>query len=197
MITGLWERLSTEQSVIDFWSLNNYMEYLDIYDENRKWLGYSRPRGASYMPGEYHLIVHVCLMNERGEMLIQQRSDSVAKWPGMWDLTIGGHVLAGETPEQAAVREVQEELGLQIILSEAGTVEMTIQNRLDTIFVVPVKCVREYDGDAEHLLKNLVLQEEEVKAVRWASIEEIRSMIENRRFLGYPMDIIEKISLLM
>ena len=173
------------------------MEYLDIYDENRKWLGYSRPRGASYMPGEYHLIVHVCLMNERGEMLIQQRSDSVAKWPGMWDLTIGGHVLAGETPEQAAVREVQEELGLQIILSEAGTVEMTIQNRLDTIFVVPVKCVREYDGDAEHLLKNLVLQEEEVKAVRWASIEEIRSMIENRRFLGYPMDIIEKISLLM
>ena len=177
--------------------VNNYMEYLDIYDEQRRWLGYSRPRGASYMPGEYHLIVHVCLMNERGEMLIQQRSDSVAKWPGMWDLTIGGHVLAGETPEQAAEREVQEELGLQIILSEAGTVEMTIQNRLDTIFVVPVKCVREYDGDAEHLLKNLVLQEEEVKAVRWASIEEIRSMIENRRFLGYPMDIIEKISLLM
>ena len=173
------------------------MEYLDIYDENRKWLGYSRPRGASYMPGEYHLIVHVCLMNERGEMLIQQRSDSVAKWPGMWDLTIGGHVLAGETPEQAAEREVQEELGLQIILSEAGTVEMTIQNRLDTIFVVPVKCVREYDGDAEHLLKNLVLQEEEVKAVRWASIEEIRSMIVDGRFLGYPVDIIEKICLLM
>ena len=197
MITGLWECVSTEQSVIDFWSLNNYMEYLDIYDENRKWLGYSRPRGASYMPGEYHLIVHVCLMNEREEMLIQQRSDSVAKWPGMWDLTIGGHVLAGETPEQAAEREVQEELGLQIILSEAGIVEMTIQNRLDTIFVVPVKCVREYDGDAEHLLKKLVLQEEEVKPVRWASIEEIRSMIENRRFLGYPMDIIEKISLLM
>ena len=177
--------------------VNNYMEYLDIYDENRKWLGYSRPRGASYMPGEYHLIVHVCLMNERGEMLIQQRSDSVAKWPGMWDLTIGGHVLAGETPEQAAERKVQEELGLQIILSEAGTVEMTIQNRLDTIFVVPVKCVREYDGDAEHLLKKIVPQEEEVKAVRWASIEEIRSMIVAGRFLGYPMDIIEKICLLM
>ena len=49
------------------------------------------------MPGEYHLIVHVCLINERGEMLIQQRSDNVEKWPGMWDLTIGGHVLAGET----------------------------------------------------------------------------------------------------
>ena len=149
------------------------------------------------MPGEYHLIVHVCLMNERGEMLIQQRSDSVAKWPGTWDLTIGGHVLAGETPEQAAERKVQEELGLQIILSEAGTVEMTIQNRLDTIFVVPVKCVREYDGDAEHLLKKIVPQEEEVKAVRWASIEEIRSMIVAGRFLGYPMDIIEKICLLM
>lgn len=173
------------------------MEYLDIYDEHRRWLGYSRPRGASYLPGEYHLIVHVCLMNERGEMLIQQRSDSVAKWPGMWDLTIGGHVLAGETPEQAAEREVQEELGLQIILSEAGIVEMTIQNRLDTIFVVPVKCVREYDGDAEHLLKKIVPQEEEVKAVRWASIEEIRSMIVDGRFLGYPMDIIEKICLLM
>ena len=197
MITGLWECVSTEQSVIDFWSLNNYMEYLDIYDENRKWLGYSRPRGASYMPGEYHLIVHVCLMNEREEMLIQQRSDSVAKWPGMWDLTIGGHVLAGETPEQAAEREVQEELGLTISLSEAKIVTMTIDNRLDTIFVVPVSVVREYDGDAEHLLKKLVLQEEEVKAIRWASIEEIRSMIENRRFLGYPMDIIEKISLLM
>ena len=197
MITGLWECVSTEQSVIDFWSLNNYMEYLDIYDENRKWLGYSRPRGASYMPGEYHLIVHVCLMNEREEMLIQQRSDIVAKWPGMWDLTIGGHVLAGETPEQAAEREVQEELGLTISLSEAKIVTMTIDNRLDTIFVVPVSVVREYDGDAEHLLKKLVLQEEEVKAIRWASIEEIRSMIENRRFLGYPMDIIEKISLLM
>lgn len=49
------------------------MELWDLYDINRNKIGKTIQRGELLSPGEYHLVVHVCLFNSQGEMLIQQR----------------------------------------------------------------------------------------------------------------------------
>ena len=57
-------------------------ESWDIYDASRKKTGRTKIRGTEFRPGEYHLVVHVCLFNGRGELLIQQRQTFKEGWPG-------------------------------------------------------------------------------------------------------------------
>lgn len=59
-------------------------------------------------------IAAIILENDKGELLLYKRDNKpYIPFPGYWDL-IGGHVENGETPEEALVREVKEELDLDI-----------------------------------------------------------------------------------
>lgn len=90
---------------------------------------------------------------------------------GLWEFT-GGGVLAGETTKQAAVREVQEEMGLQIEESELSLLEVyQHKNYFMDIFVVQ----KDVDVNA------LTLQAEEVVDARWVSHEELLQMIAEKQ----------------
>ena len=89
-------------------------ELIDIYDANRVFTGKSVPRKNAHMaPGEFVLYVLAVVQDAQGRYLITQRSLDKAWAPGSWEIT-GGGVLAGETPAQAVVREVREEVGLDV-----------------------------------------------------------------------------------
>ena len=88
------------------------MELWDLYDRDRQLLGRTMARGEKQPEGTCHLVVHICLFNSRGEMLIQQRQSFKSGWSNFWDLTVGGSAVAGESSRTAAEREVREELGL-------------------------------------------------------------------------------------
>ena len=87
------------------------MELVDLYDEDRLPLGRTAERYGEHLPGEHRLVVHVCLFDRSGRLLIQQRSREKRQWPERWDVSVGGGVAAGETSRRAAEREVLEELG--------------------------------------------------------------------------------------
>ncbi len=93
------------------------MEHWDIYNADRIPTGKTIERDMPLQKGEYHLVVHVCIFNSNGELLIQKRQPWKSLWPGMWDVTVGGRALAGESSIQAAQRETLEELGYAIDLS--------------------------------------------------------------------------------
>lgn len=86
------------------------MEIWDIYDKERNLTGRQMHRGNRFEQDAYHLVIHVCLFNPLGEMLIQQRQPDKNGWPGMWEVSTGGSAIAGETSQQAAEREVKEEI---------------------------------------------------------------------------------------
>lgn len=88
-------------------------EWWDIYDQQEHKIG-RRQRSESLAPGEYHLVVNAFLFNQAGSVLLQQRSFDKLNFPGAWDCSVGGSVLAGEVPQVAMVREIQEELGLVV-----------------------------------------------------------------------------------
>ena len=73
------------------------MELVDLYDEDRIPLGRTAERHAPKGPGEYRTVVHVCIFDSRGRLLIQQRSREKDSWPEAWDVSVGGGVDAGET----------------------------------------------------------------------------------------------------
>ena len=90
------------------------MELWDLYTYDRQRTGHTMLRGGDQPEGLFRLVVHVCIFNGNGEMLLQQRQLFKKGWPNLWDITVGGSALSGEDSRTAARRELYEELGLRI-----------------------------------------------------------------------------------
>ncbi|MGN0666704.1 MAG: NUDIX domain-containing protein [Huintestinicola sp.] len=158
------------------------MELLDIYDENRMKTGRTIVRGEKPGDGEYRLVVHVCVFDSQGRLLIQQRQPFVIGWSGLWDISVGGHASAGDDSRTAAQRETHEELGLDIDFDGLRpALTMTWPQGFDDFYIV--------HSDAE--ISSLKLQPEEVRDARWATLDEIMTMIDNDVFIPYKKPLIE------
>jgi len=59
-----------------------------------------------------HRAVHIMVEDGQGMLILQKRSSKKQIQPGKWDTSVGGHVLAGESIRNAAIRELGEELGI-------------------------------------------------------------------------------------
>ena len=157
------------------------MELFDLYDKNRVPLGLTLERGKPMPEGCFHIVVHACIFNSRGELLIQQRQPFKKGWPGKWDLSCGGCAISGEDSRTAMERELKEELGLEISL-EGIRPAMTVNfnTGFDDIYTI----TRDMN------LADLHLQAEEVNAVQWAPIEQVLAMIDEDIFVPYHKDLI-------
>ena len=89
------------------------MEKWDLYTKYREKTGREHVRGDKIPEGFYHLVVHIWIRNCKGEYLISQRSANRPTSPLMWEC-VGGSVLMGESSIDGALREVKEEVGLDL-----------------------------------------------------------------------------------
>ena len=153
------------------------MELVDLYNEDRIPLGRTAERSGPKNPGELRLVVHVCVFDSQGRLLIQQRAKKKYVWPELWDVSIGGGVDAGETSRQGAEREFQEELGYRLDLTGVRpSVTVNFPEGFDDFYIVR----RDLD------LSCLTLQREEGAGVRWASLTEVLAMHASGAFIPYP-----------
>lgn len=136
-------------------------EWMDVYDVSGKKTGKTVLRGSSLQEGEYVLCTHVILRNSDGRFLIQQRSAIKATRPGVWDITAGA-VDAGENSLDGALREAQEEIGLQ--LSREKMQFLFRDQRKHTFHDVYYICM-------PFTLEQCKMQESEVQALRLADKE--------------------------
>jgi len=161
------------------------MEKWDLYTKDREKTGKEHIRGETIPEGFYHLAVHVWIRNRKGEYLISQRSANRPTFPLMWEC-VGGSVLMGESSLEGALREVKEEVGLDLA-PETGKVLFTKIREFHDILDV---WLFEYDGDP-HLDGATT---DEVADCRWMTVSEIRKLYEDNRLaptLGYFFGIIE------
>ena len=140
-------------------------ELWDIYDKDRNPTGRLHRRGDRMQDGDYHLTVHVWLMNSKGEFLLTKRSPNKG-FPNLWETT-GGSALAGDDSLTAALREMQEETGLKLS-SENGKLFTTISG---DHFFCDVWLFRE-----EHGISEVVLLEGETCDAKYVTREEIYAM---------------------
>jgi 16S rRNA (adenine1518-N6/adenine1519-N6)-dimethyltransferase len=92
-------------------------EVFDVVDENDEVVE-QRTRGEVHRLGLRHRAVHVFVFNKRGELLLQQRSHLKDVSPMAWDSSAAGHLDSGEEYATAAVRELREELGIEVERTE-------------------------------------------------------------------------------
>ncbi len=87
-------------------------EMFDVVDERDQVIGQA-PRGEVHARQLWHRAVHVFVFNKHGELLLQQRSMLKDEHPGVWGSSVSGHLDAGEDYAAAAMRELDEEMGIR------------------------------------------------------------------------------------
>ncbi len=151
-------------------------ELVDIVNEQNEVIGKSS-RKEVHRKGHIHRALSVLVLNSKGQILLQKRSANKSVHPLSWDLSTSEHVLAGESYEDAGVRSVKEELGVELIVEKVT--ESTLQIRK---YQIGEEIIHEkeivlmltgvHDGPFE-------VDANEVHSVKFFSAEEIEEMIKN------------------
>ena len=179
----------------------NSEEYIDILNADGSPSGSSCLKSEIHAQGYYHNTAHVWFYSTDGKIVLAQRAASKIICPLLWDVSVAGHVDAGEIIEEAAIRETKEEIGLTITPSE-----------LEKIGVY--NCFQSYpngiqDNEFHHTfitelkqnLETLKLDKNEVAQVKFVTFAEFRSLLQNSDHNGhfvssntpYYLDVLEAI----
>ncbi|CAM3899052.1 GNAT family N-acetyltransferase [Mesobacillus thioparans] len=152
------------------------MELWNIYNQYRHMTDRIHERGQEMKPGDHHLVVHVWIVNDDGQFLIQKRQPWKIGFPNMWDCSAAGSAIMGDDSEQAAIREAKEEIGIDLDMERAERLfTVKFLEGFDDVWLVRQNVA----------LEDLNLQEEEVAEAKWASEEEIKEMVENGEFIPF------------
>lgn len=160
------------------------MEIWDVYNRDRIPTGEKTERGSELKENQFHLVVHICIFNNKNELLIQQRHSLKTGWPGRWDFSAAGSALSGENSSVAAERELLEEIGFQRdFSSDRPFFTINFPEGFDDFYLI------EEDLD----ISALKLQKEEVQDIRWASKDEILKMLRDEEFVPYYESLIHMV----
>ena len=147
-------------------------ELVDIVDYNDNVL-YQCTRKEMRAKVLCHRAVFIAVINSTGELLIHQRSAMKDLWPSYWDIAVGGVVAAGESYDSAALRELDEEVGV----TGVPFIELGMGTYTDNMVSLVGKCFMvTYDGP-------LILRDGEVVATEWVSQSDLQQRLAERDFL--------------
>lgn len=153
-------------------------EYFEVLNAKGEYTGKVETRQKCHQKGLWHKAVAAFIINTKEQVLLQKRSANKKMWANMWDITAGGHVLAGEFGFEAIIREIKEELGIEIsknditfigsVLSsnEKGDI---INRHLNEYYII--------NKDLDET--KLSLQEDEVAEVKWIDKQEIIEQVKD------------------
>lgn len=163
-------------------------ELWDLYDRDRKPLNKTYERGSKewLKKNEYHIVVHIWIVNDKGEILLTKRDPRKPKG-NLWEAT-GGSVIAGETSLQGAIRETVEEIGLEFKEEDFKLIKTEVREHFNDIFDAFI--VR-----ANPKIEDLKYQEGEVVDSKWVTKKEYNEMFEKGEIvdtLGYFITLYNK-----
>ena len=165
------------------------MERWDVYDRAGQPSGRSVRKGTRLGPEEYQLAMEAWFVTEQKAVLIQQRSSLCENAPGMWSVT-AGRIQAGETSLEGCLREIREELGLELPPEAPERIHRIVRTDGSQHIwdVYRIRC-KAFD------VQSLRLQPEEVAQARWVSKAEFKAMHAQGLIFPYPeiLEILEEV----
>ena len=154
------------------------MEYLDILDEEGNKTGEKDTRENIHKLGLLHSEVAAFIYTDTGKVVLQKRKSNKSTYAGVWSVT-GGHVLAGENNEDAIIREIKEELNLEIKNEQITFVttykskkvkDNIINNKFFSIYNIKISMEQ---------FNKIKIQKEELEDIKLFSIDEIENILNS------------------
>lgn len=154
-------------------------ELLTQVDENNQIISSISRKEAHHKQGVFYRTIFVIVKNERDQILLQKRSSTKDLYPNCWDLSVGGHVEFGDSYEQTAIRELEEELGIKAKVNDLiqkGHVLVKLPNSGEHFMVF------EYQLKPD---QKIMVSKEEINHIKWMSIDEIKASMKNSSMQWY------------
>ncbi|MET2983724.1 NUDIX hydrolase [Aureibaculum conchae] len=155
-------------------------ELIDILDEQGNITGKTCMKSEAHKKGIWHHCIHVWLYTINGEVLIQKRIVSKDTFPNRWDVSVAGHIRAGEDILLAAQREVFEELGIKVELSDlnfTGNFKTDIKHNE---FLLDREYHHVYISELTLPIEELNIQLEEVSEIKLIPISNLNETLINK-----------------
>ena len=152
------------------------MEYIDIFDENNNPIGEIKEKQEAHEDGNFHRTAHVWIINDKNELLLQKRSASKKSHPNCWDISGAGHIRAGESVIDGAIRELKEELGVKVKdkdLQYIATIKSTKNPKnMEFQYVYILNCNKE--------IEEYIFEDDEVSEVKYVFYKDLEKMVKER-----------------
>ena len=163
------------------------MEKWDLYNRYRELTGedYVRQNVCKIPKDRFHLVVNVWIKNQKGEYLMSQRSANRPTYPLMWECT-GGSVLKGESSLEGAIREVKEELGIDLHPQDGKILFQMIRDEINGVLFRDIVDVWMFNYDG--LVDLSMATTDEVNDYRWMTKEEVLKLKEDGLFVSPSLD---------
>lgn len=153
-------------------------ELLDLVDENNILTGVVKSREAVHRDKvDWHRVVHIWIMNDRGEFLCQQRSWKKDSNPGAWQSFFGGHLKTGQTKEEWVKEELIEEIGIDITKLQKQPIYIHTRIREKSKHF-GYTYILKWNGT----LNDLIFNDGEVERVAWIKLDLLRIRIDKGEF---------------
>ncbi len=160
--------------------MGNQSVLIDVLDENGDSTGESKTKTEIHEQALWHNSSHIWIYNFKGEMLLQLRARDKDSYPGLWDISVAGHNDSGETPIESAIREMNEEIGLDVTSEQLEFVGIRK-------FSQPIKGINWYDNEFGYIyfysfdgsIDNLKMPDGEVEKVKFIPIDRFNDEIND------------------
>lgn len=156
-------------------------EYFDLLDENGNKTGKTKLRSEVHRDGDWHKAVHIWIINNEGDVLLQRRCVTKDSNPNMLDISSAGHLSAGDESLDGAIRELKEELDLDVKPAELQFIktikrsskytETFINNEFDDLYILRT----------DKTIDEMSFQEEEISEIFYVPYKEFKNMVQNRQ----------------
>lgn len=150
---------------------------IDVLDEQGCKTGEVLPREKIHRLGKIHRAIHLYLFDKSNNLLLQRRSNTVDHYPGMYSISVTGHVDAGEESSEAVRRELKEELGID---SEGLEIAFLFSFRQDAT-LSPTYIDRQindiYVCWADFKVEDITIDQDEVSEVKLVPFAEFEDMV--------------------
>lgn len=156
-------------------------ELFDLLDEEGNPIGLTKPRSAVHRDGDWHRVVHVWIINECGEVLLQRRCAKKDSYPDMLDISCAGHLSAGDDSLTGALRELKEELDLKVKKNELVFIQTLknstklgddfLNNQLEDVYILRTN----------KTIDDMNIQEEEVSEIVFIPYKKFKEMVNRKQ----------------
>ncbi len=156
-------------------------EYFDVLDENGNLTGLKKLRNEVHRDGDWHKAVHIWIINENGEILLQRRCATKDSNPNMLDISCAGHLKSGDNSLDGALRELKEELNIEVNPIELNYIKTLkrsskytptfINNEFDDLYILRTN----------KTIEDMKAQEDEISEIFYVPYIKFKEMVKNKQ----------------
>lgn len=164
------------------------MESFDVLDEFGNKTGKTKLREEVHRDGDYHRSVHIWVVNENNEILLQRRCKDKDSFPNMLDISCAGHLSAGDDSLTGAIRELKEELNLDVEKEDLQFLKTFKRNCIFNETFIDNEYNDVYFLRTDKKIEDMKYQESEISEIFYVSYPDFKKMIEKKQkdLLLYP-----------